>query len=177
VGEPFLSPQDHSATLPRGQAADIPVIKEDDGTHVRVVCGNFWGTTGPVDGIAADPVCFDVSLPPGAHLPIGTTHRALAYVFAGSCKFCDASDTLAAPTEGVGWAETGGLSAAENRSLGVFDCRDEVNVLTGDDGIRCLLVAVQPLEDPVAWYGPMVMNTQGRLREALDEQRGACLKR
>ena len=61
--------------------------------------------------------------------------------------------------------------------MGVFDRGDEVNVLTGDDGIRCLLVAVQPLEDPVAWYGPMVMNTQGRLREALDEQRGTCLKR
>ena len=108
-------------TAPRCQevkAADIPVLKEDDGTHVRVVCGNFWGTTGPVDGIAADPVCFDVSVPPGrrifrsgrpiARSPTSSLDRASSVTL---------RTRLAAPTEGVGWAETGRPSAAENRSL------------------------------------------------------------
>jgi len=75
-------------TAPRYQevkAPDIPEIKDDDGTHVRVVCGKFWGKSGPVDGIAADPIYLDVSVPPGHRktLPVGITRHAFAYVFAG----------------------------------------------------------------------------------------------
>ena len=98
-------------TPPRYQevkARDIPEITDDDGTHVRIVCGNFWGKTGPVDGIAADPIYLDVSVAPGRRktLPVETTRHAFAYVFAGSGKFCNASGPLAVPTEGVGWLDT-----------------------------------------------------------------------
>jgi redox-sensitive bicupin YhaK (pirin superfamily) len=91
-------------TPPRYQevkAADIPEITDDDGTHVRVVCGKFWGKAGPVDGIAADPMYLDVSVAPGRRktLPVETTRHAFAYVFAGSGKFCNASGPLAVPTE------------------------------------------------------------------------------
>src|SRR6187397_3458289 len=87
-------------TPPRYQevkAADIPQITDDDGTHVRLICGSFWGQRGPVDGIAADPVYLDVSVAPGRRksLPVSTTRHAFAYVFAGSGKFCNASDPLA----------------------------------------------------------------------------------
>ena len=73
-------------TAPRYQevkAPDIPEITDDDGTHVRIVCGSFWGKTGPVDGIAADPIYLDVSVPPGRRktLPVETTRHAFAYVF------------------------------------------------------------------------------------------------
>ena len=93
-------------TAPRYQevkAAEIPEITDDDGTHVRVVCGNFWGKTGPVDGIAADPIYLDVSVPPGRRktLPVETTRHAFAYVFSGGGKFCNASGPLAVPTEAV----------------------------------------------------------------------------
>jgi len=162
------------------KAVDIPIITDDDGTQVRVVCGNFWGKSGPVDGVAADPVYVDVSVPPGKRktLPVETTRHAFAYVFAGAGKFCNASGPLAVPTEPVGWADTSPPTEADNRSLVLFDRGDELTVQAGDDGIRFLLVSGKPLEEPVAWYGPIVMNTQEQLRQAFQElDRGTFLKR
>jgi redox-sensitive bicupin YhaK (pirin superfamily) len=113
-------------TAPRYQevkGTDIPKLTDDDGTHVRVVCGNFWGMKGPVDGVAADPIYLDVSLAAGRRktLPVETTRHAFAYVFAGSGKFCNASEPLAVPTEPVGWLDTKPPSHADNRSLVLFD--------------------------------------------------------
>jgi len=175
-------PSSLKMTVPRYQeikAGEIPEIKDDDGTHVRVVCGTFWGMQGPVEGVASDPMYLDVSLPPGRKktLPIETVRHAFAYVFAGNGKFCNASGPLAVPTEGVGWADVIPPSQAEDRSLVLFDRGDEVTVQAGDEGMRFLLVSGKPLEEPVAWYGPIVMNTQEELREAFRElQTGKFLK-
>lgn len=169
-------------TPPRYQEVksnDIPEVTEDDGTKARIICGNFWGTRGPVEGIAADPVYIDVSVPPGKRrtLPVETKSHAFAYVFAGSGKFCNASGPLSVPTEGVGWADTTLATEADNRSLVLFDRGDQITVQAGEEGIRFLLVSGRPLEEPVAWYGPIVMNTQEELRQAYDElQRGTFLK-
>jgi len=168
-------------TPPRYQEvkeAEIPVVTDDDGTEARIVCGTFWGKTGPVQGIAADPSYIDVTVPAGRRktLPVELMRNAFAYVFAGSGKFCNASEPLAVPTEGVGWSDTVVPTAAENRSLVLFDRGDEVVVQAGDDGVRFLLVSGKPLEEPVAWYGPIVMNTQEQLREAFGElDRGTFL--
>ena len=175
-------PSSLKMTTPRYQeikAAEIPEVKDDDGTHVRVVCGTFWGMQGPVEGVASDPMYLDVSLPPGRKktLPIETVRHAFAYVFAGNGKFCNASGPLAVPTEGVGWADVTPPSQAEDRSLVLFDRGDEVTVQAGDEGMRFLLVSGKPLEEPVAWYGPIVMNTQEELREAFRElETGKFLK-
>jgi len=161
-------------TPPRYQevkSPDIPEVQDDDGTQVRIVCGTFWGKSGPVDGIAADPIYLDVTVPAGRRktLPVETTRHAFAYVFSGSGKFCNASGPLAVPTEGVGWADTAPPAGADNRSLVVFDRGDEVAVQAGEDGIRFLLCSGKPLQEPVAWYGPIVMNTQEQLRQAFKE--------
>jgi len=175
-------PSSLKMTSPRYQevkAPDIPEVKDDDGTHVRVVVGNFWGKKGPVAGIAADPIYLDVSVPPGRRkkLPVETSRHAFVYVFGGSGKFCNASGPLAVPTEGVKWADTAPPSEADNRSLILFDSGDEVEVQAGDDGIRFLLVSGKPLQEPVAWYGPIVMNTQEQLRQAFTElEQGKFLK-
>jgi redox-sensitive bicupin YhaK (pirin superfamily) len=169
-------------TAPRYQevkAPEIPEVVDDDGTRARIVCGSFWGKRGPVDGIAADPTYLDVTVPPGKRkkLPVETTRHAFAYVFAGSGKFCNASGPLAVPTESVGWADTAPPTEADNRSLVLFDSGSEIEVQAGDDGIRFLLVSGKPLEEPVAWYGPIVMNTQAELQEAFQELRkGTFLK-
>jgi len=169
-------------TAPRYQevkSGEIPVIKDDDGTEARVVCGTFWGKRGPIDGIAADPIYLDVSVPPGKRktLPVDTSRQAFAYVFGGEGKFCNASGPLAVPTEGVGWADTSPPTDAQNRSLVLFDSGDEVTVQAGDEGVRFLLVSGKPLREPVAWYGPIVMNTQAELRAAFEElERGTFLK-
>jgi redox-sensitive bicupin YhaK (pirin superfamily) len=175
-------PASQKMTPPRYQevnSPDIPEVTDDDGTSVRIVCGTFWGKKGPVDGIATDPIYIDVTVPPGKRkvLAVETTRHAFAYVFAGAGKFCNASEPLSVPTESVGWLDTKPPAEADNRSLVLFDRGDEVMVQAGDDGLRFLLVSGKPLEEPVAWYGPIVMNSQAELRQAFDElDRGTFLK-
>jgi len=163
-------------TAPRYQDVTsdaIPEAVDDDGTRVRVVCGEFWGKTGPVDGVAASPQYLDISVPPGVkkHLPIETTRHAFAYVFAGSGTFRDASQPRGVQTEVVGEGATTVRSAVGDRSLVLFDSGDEIVVQAGDAGIRFLLVSGQPIEEPVAWYGPIVMNTEEQLQQAYNELR------
>jgi redox-sensitive bicupin YhaK (pirin superfamily) len=169
-------------TAPRYQdvsSGDIPVATDDDGTTVRVVCGTFWGKTGPVDGVAADPQYLDVRVPPGLlkRLPVEPSRHAFAYVFEGAGSFHDASQPRAPKTEGIG-ADPGGLpDETGNRSLVLFDSGDEVTVQAGEGGIRFLLVSGRPIGEPVAWRGPIVMNTNEELREAYRElQEGTFIK-
>jgi len=163
-------------TAPRYQdvpARDIPEVIDDDGTTVRVVCGSFWGKAGPVDGVAADPRYLDVWVPAGQRkaLPVETSRHAFAYVFEGVGTFRDASQPVAVRTDLVGPAAGVAPDVTGNRSLVVFDSGDEVTVQAGDQGIRFLLVSGQPIEEPVAWYGPIVMNTEAQLRQAYEELR------
>ena len=152
---------------------DIPEVVDDDGTSVRIVCGDFWGRSGPVDGIAADPRYLDVWVPRGLRktLPVETSRHAFAYVFEGSGTFRDASQPVAVRTDNVGSIGAAALDETGNRSLVLFDRGDEVTVRAGDAGIRFLLVSGRPLEEPVAWRGPIVMNTEEELREAYAELR------
>ena len=170
-------------TDPRYQdvlAKDIPEVTDDDGTVVRVVAGSFWGKSGPADGIAAEPTYLDVWVPPGKRkvLPVETSRHAFAYVFEGSGTFRDASAPFGVLTErGDPGLETTVRESTGNRSLVVFDRGDEVVVQAGEQGIRFLLVSGKPLAEPVAWYGPIVMNTQEELQQAMsDMQRGTFIK-
>jgi hypothetical protein len=163
-------------TPPRYQdisAGGIPEVVDDDGTRVRIVCGEFWGKRGPVDGIAADPIYLDVSVPPGRvkTLPVDTRRNAFAYVFEGSGSFRDASAPLGVLTDQPGPVEKLVREQTGNRSLVLFDRGDEVRVQAGEHGIRFLLCSGRPIEEPVAWHGPIVMNTQQELRKAFEELR------
>ena len=175
-------PRSLKMTAPRYQeveSANIPEVTDDDGTSVRIVCGEFWGVSGPVDGVAAEPQYLDVSVPPGLRttLPVESSRHAFAYVFAGSGRFCDASDPLRVPTVAASWHQTVVPEEIGNRSLVVFDSGDEVTVEAGDHGVRFLLVSGRPLREPIAWYGPIVMNTEAELRQAFAEYRdGTFLK-
>ena len=157
---------------------DIPEVVDDDGTRVRVICGSFWGKTGPVEGVAADPRYLDVWVPPRVRrtLPVESSRHAFAYVFEGSGSFRDASAPRAVRTEWVGDA-SGTPEFTGNRSLVLFDTGDEITVQAGDDGIRFLLVSGRPIAEPVAWRGPIVMNTEAELRRAYAElQDGSFIK-
>ena len=161
-------------TDPRYQdipASAIPEVTDDDGTRVRVICGEFWGKKGPVEGVAADPNYLDVSVPPGKRklLKVETTRSAFAYVFAGSGSFRDASSPRAVLTERVAQSDPAPVYDATNHSLVLFDRGDDVVVEAGPEGIRFLLVSGKPIEEPVAWYGPIVMNTEEQLRQAVAE--------
>jgi redox-sensitive bicupin YhaK (pirin superfamily) len=169
-------PSSHKMMHPRYQdigTKEIPEVTDDDGTHVRVICGNFWGKTGPVEGIAADPQYLDVWVPPGKRksLPVETTCNAFAYVFEGSGIFRDASAPTGVKTEYVGYNPGFIQDAVGNRSLVLFDSGDEITVQAGDAGIRFLLISGKPIDEPVAWYGPIVMNTQEEIQQALADLR------
>ena len=175
-------PSSLKMTRPRYQdveAKDVPEVVDDDGTRVRIVVGNFWGRTGPVDGVASDPRYLDVSVPPGVRrsLPVDRTHHAFAYIFEGSGSFRDASQPQAVATDRVTGSGDEVVDRVGNRSLVLFDRGDEVTVQAGDDGLRCLLVSGKPLEEPVAWRGPIVMNTREELQQAYEELReGSFIK-
>src|SRR5512144_2753960 len=147
-------PSSLKMTKPRYQdvsSRDIPEAVDDDGTRVRVICGTFWGKTGPVEGVAADPSYVDISVPPGRtkRFVVDTSRNAFAYVFAGSGTFRDASQPLAVRNE---LAEDAGVidrGDARNRSLVLFDTGDEVVVQAGEEGIRFLLVSGKPIDEPV----------------------------
>jgi redox-sensitive bicupin YhaK (pirin superfamily) len=172
-------------TAPRYQdvaARDVPEVTDDDGTKVRVICGSFWGKTGPVQGVAADPRYLDVSVTPGRlkRLPVENNRHAFAYIFAGSGTFRDASAPRNVKTEQVGDRPTHDSRPGDetgNRSLVLFGGGDEITVQAGDEGIRFLLVSGKPIEEPVAWHGPIVMNTDQELQQAYDElRRGTFIK-
>ncbi|NRG17890.1 pirin family protein [Rhizobiales bacterium] len=176
-------PSSLKMTEPRYQdvkGADIPVIVDDDGTTVRVVCGDFWGKRGPVDGIAAEPQYLDIFVPAGRRkaFPVDTYRKAFAYIFEGSGTFRDASKPFGVLTEKeFGGEELNIRDESGNRTLVVFDTGDEVVVQAGDHGIRFLLVSGAPIREPVAWHGPIVMNTREELMQAFNELRAGTFIR
>ena len=175
-------PSAQKMTSPRYQdvpSTAIPEVTDDDGTTVRIICGDFWGQRGPVDGIAADPRYLDVSVPAGKQkrLPVPLGRHAFAYVFEGNATFRDASNPFGILTEQNGDDHDLRRETAGNRSLVLFDAGDEVMVQAGEQGVRFLLVSGQPIEEPVAWYGPIVMNSKEELRQAYAElQQGSFIK-
>lgn len=170
-------PSSLKMTAPRYQdvkGKDIPEIIDDDGTRVKVIIGEFWGKRGPVDGIAADPQYLDIFVPAGVKktFKIDTYRRAFAYVFEGSGAFADASKPEGVLLEKEVMGEEVNIrDLSGNRTLIRFGTGDEVTVQAGEDGIRFLLISGAPLEEPVAWHGPIVMNTQDELRTAIRELR------
>jgi redox-sensitive bicupin YhaK (pirin superfamily) len=175
-------PSSLKMTAPRYQdvgAKDIPEVVDDDGTRVRVVCGSFWGKRGPVEGVAADPTYLDISVPAGKRKTFAVDQRrnAFAYVFEGSGSFRDASPPQGVLTDQPGPVEHVVRERTGNRSLVLFDRGDEVTVQAGDEGVRFLLVSGTPIEEPVAWYGPIVMNTEAELRQAYEELRAGTFIR
>lgn len=170
-------PSSEKMTAPRYQdisEADIPEVTDDDGVSVRVITGSFWGKIGPVDGISTDPQYLDVRVPPrqAKRFKIDTYRSAFGYIFEGSGRFADASKPSGVLTEKeVMGEEILMRDNSGNRTLVRFGSGDEVKVEAGDEGIRFLLVSGAPIREPVAWHGPIVMNTREELTQAMQDLR------
>ena len=159
-------PSELKMTNPRYQdvnSSEIPEIFEDDGTRVKVIVGSFWGKTGPVDGIAADPQYLDIYVPPGVKktFPVDTYRKTFAYIFDGSGAFDSASIPTGVLLEKeIRGEELNIRDMSGNRTLVSFDTGDFVTVQAGENGIRFLLISGKPIQEPIAWHGPVVMNTR-----------------
>jgi redox-sensitive bicupin YhaK (pirin superfamily) len=164
-------------TEPRYQdieGKDIPEVVDDDGTSVNVIIGEFWGKRGPVDGIAADPQYLDVFVPAGVRktFKIDTYRHAFAYVFDGSGKFDAAADPQGILLEKEVMGEELNIrDLSGDRTLIQFDTGDEVSVQAGPNGVRFLLISGAPLQEPIAWHGPIVMNTNDEIKQAIADLR------
>lgn len=160
-------------TAPRYQdiaGNDIPELIDDDGTVIRVITGEWQGKRGPVDGIAADPQYLDVTLLPNIRktIPIDAYRSAFAYIFEGAASFRDASEPRGVLVEKeVAGEELHLRDFSGNRTMVTFDTGDEIVVRAGDQGARFLLISGSPIREPIAWHGPIVMNTQDEIRQAM----------
>ena len=156
------------------QGKEISEITDDDGTKVKVITGEFWGKKGPVDGIAADPLYLDISVPAGLRksFKVDTYRNTFAYIFEGAGKFADASTPkgILLEKEVLG-KELNIRDMSGNRTLVQFGTGDEIVVQAGPEGMRFLLVAGTPIKEPVAWHGPIVMNTKEELQTAFNDLR------
>lgn len=176
-------PSSLKMTAPRYQdvkAADIPEVIDDDGTRVKVIVGDFWGRTGPVDGIAAEPQYLDISVPPGLRraFKVDTYRSTFAYVFAGAGRFADASRPQGVLLEKeIAGQEVNVRDLSGNRTLVRFGTGDTVTVQAGPEGVRFLLVSGAPIREPVAWHGPIVMNTREEIMQAVRELRNGTFIR
>ena len=170
-------------TAPRYQdieGKDIPEIIDDDGTQVRVIIGEFWGKRGPVDGIATDPQYLDIFVPAGIRktFQVDTYRHAFAYVFDGAGRFADAAPPKGVLLEKEVLGEELNIrDLSGDRTLIQFGNGDEVTVQAGPEGVRFLLISGAPLNEPIAWHGPIVMNTRDELKQALrDLKNGSFVK-
>ncbi len=170
-------PSSLKMTAPRYQDVTsnaIPEVVDDDGVRVRVICGEFWGKKGPVDGVAANPRYLDVWVPAGVRkaLKVETSRQAFAYIFEGEARFEGASKPFGVlQEEEIDGVEIVTRAPAGDRSLVVFDSGDEVVVQADERGVRFLLVSGQPLREPIAWHGPIVMNTREEINQAMRDLR------
>lgn len=150
-------PADNKMMAPRYREVkrgDIPEIVTNSGATVKIICGEINGVRGPVKDIVSDPEYLDVSLPVKSHFrhAVKRGHKLLAYVIEGAGHFDDEQDHAVGPD-----------------NLIIFVGGDEVVIRTNDSPLRFLLISGKPIKEPVAWYGPIVMNTEAELKTAFEE--------
>ena len=158
----------------------IPVVTLPDGVTVRVICGEVAGKRGPVEGIVTDPQYLDISLPSKTSFTFPTVlgYTVFAYIIDGRATFADESDPFSYDREGSNYFDTQHERWLGDRTLVVFEDGEQILVSTEDYPVRFLLVSGRPIREPVAWYGPIVMNTEAELRQAFEElENGTFIKK
>lgn len=162
------------------KSAAIPVIKTKDGAEVRIVAGTVDGTLGPVRDVVIDPEYLDVSLPPGTRFthPVAAGHTVFAYVMEGEAYFEPGRDAYAHEAVGARYFDMAVPCSCPRDTLVLYGPGDGVQVTTESRPARFLLASGRPLGEPIAWYGPIVMNTRAELRAAFEEyQAGTFVKK
>ena len=160
--------------------SEIPELALEGGVKVRVICGEVAGTQGPVRDIVTDPEYLDVTVPAGtryAH-PTRQGHTVFAYVIDGSARFCEDKDPYTYEVVGTSYFDTERKPSLGDGSIVLFGDGEQIVVTTEANAVRFLLISGKPIGEPVAWYGPIVMNTQDELKIAFEEyQNGRFIKR
>jgi quercetin 2,3-dioxygenase len=153
------------------KTGEVPVIVSASGARTRIICGTVGGETGPVQDVVIDPEYLDITIPPHSEHthPTRTGHTVFAYVIEGQACFCNQRNPFSYDAEGAGWFDVRRSPWVRNTNLALFEDGDHLVVTTEEEPVRFLLVAGRPIGEPVAWYGPIVMNTREELRVAFEE--------
>ncbi len=158
---------------------EIPKVTTGTGATIRVICGEVEGTRGPVTDVVIDPEYLDVTIKAHSEFihPTRAGHTVFAYVIEGEGYFCRTKDPFTYEVEGANYFDMERKALIGNHSLLLFNDGEQVVVSTEGEKIRFLLVSGKPIGEPVAWYGPIVMNTREELQTAFDEyRRGTFIK-
>jgi len=161
------------------KSEQVPEVELENGTKIKIICGTVDGKQGPVRDIVIDPEYLDVSVPARSELIHRTKrgHMVFAYVIGGKGLFCNEKDPYAYDVGGVNYFDMQREPFVQNGMLVLFGDGDQVTVTTQSDAVRFLLISGKPIKEPVAWYGPIVMNTEEELRIAFEEyQTGSFIK-
>jgi redox-sensitive bicupin YhaK (pirin superfamily) len=176
-------PASHKMMAPRYRglvAADIPAYLDPSGARIKVIAGAADGTVGPVKDVVIEPEYLDVSMPAGASFTRATPrgHKVFAYVIGGKGLFCNQKDPYSYQAEGAGYLDMKRDPLIGDGNLVLFGDGDSLTIRTEAEGLRFLLISGKPLGEPIAWYGPIVMNTQEELKLAYEElDRGTFIKK
>ena len=167
-------PRTHKMMDPRYRevkSGQIPEVVLDNGTKIRIICGKIHEKTGPVRDIVTDPEYLDVTVPPRSEFmhPTGRGHTAISFIFEGKGYFCEGKKPFSYDQEGANYFDMNRDPLLGNGDLVLFHDGDQVMVSTEQDPVRFLLMTGRPIREPVAWYGPIVMNTNEELRIAFEE--------
>jgi redox-sensitive bicupin YhaK (pirin superfamily) len=176
-------PASHKMMDPRYRdisRAEVPVVESADGVQTRVLCGQVDGTRGPVRDVVIEPEYLDVTIPPGRRYEHATPegHTVFAYLIEGRALFCDQQNPFSYEAEGAGYLDMERNPWVGDGHLVLLEDGDGLVVSTQEQAARFLLISGKPLREPVAWYGPIVMNTREELRLAFEEyQNGTFIKK
>jgi len=167
-------PRTHKMMDPRYReikSGQVPEVELDNGTRVRIICGKVHGQTGPVRDIITDPEYLDVTIPSRSEFvyPTVQNHTVLSYVIEGKGYFCTEKKPFSYDQEGVNYFDMTRDPLLGNGDLVLFHEGDQIIVSTEQDPVRFLLMTGRPIREPIAWYGPIVMNTNEELRTAFEE--------
>jgi redox-sensitive bicupin YhaK (pirin superfamily) len=163
------------------KASQIPIVKLENGVEIRIICGQIKGKAqGPVRDIVIDPEYLDITIPPQTTYRHATkpNDKVFAYVIGGKGFFCQERQPFNYEGEGLNYFDMQRQAFADNRTLVLFKEGDHIEVSTEAEAVRFLLIGGKPIREPIAWYGPIVMNTQEELRLAFEEyENGTFIKK
>jgi redox-sensitive bicupin YhaK (pirin superfamily) len=160
-------------------SGEIPEVTLEGGVRAKVICGEVEGVKGPVRDVVVDPAYLDITVPPETTFrhPIRRGHKVFAYVVNGEGYFDPERNPFAHEVVGDNYFDMKRKCVCGAESLILYDDGDEVEITAQEIPVRFLLVSGKPIGEPVAWYGPIVMNTQEELRIAFEEyEKGTFIK-
>lgn len=167
-------PASHKMMQPRYREVksdQIPEISQGNGVTIRIICGKVDGEQGPVQDIITDPEYLDLTVPAETEFihPTKSGHTVFAYIIEGKTRFCREKNPYIYEAEGINYFDFERNPFATSETLVLFDEGEQIAIFTDDEPVRFLLMSGRPISEPIAWYGPIVMNTQKELEIAFEE--------